>query len=113
MPKRPRGGERAAAAEAADEKVDFFAEIAASRAKAARASEGEADAAASATAADSHAPGAAPGARAVYDKEAVITALEGFEPDPPLDWVERLDVSSAAPLDIVDADDDLEREKQL
>ena len=113
MPKRPRGGERAEAAEAATEKVEFFAEIAASRAKAARASDGEADAAASETAADAHAPGAAPGARAVYDKEAVISALESFEPDPPLDWVERLDVSSAAPLDIADADDDLEREKQL
>jgi hypothetical protein len=50
---------------------------------------------------------------AAYDREAILHALEEMEPSPPLDWIERLDVTSAAPVEIVDPDDDLEREKQL
>ena len=52
-------------------------------------------------------------APAVYDREAVLHALGEMEPSPPLDWIERLDVTSAAPVEVLDPDDDLEREKQL
>ena len=50
---------------------------------------------------------------AVFDKEAVLAVLTAIEPSPPLDWIERLDVTSATPIEVEDVEDDLEREKSL
>lgn len=51
--------------------------------------------------------------RNVYNKEVLAAKLAAIEPSPPLDWEERLDISSAAALELDDADDDLDREKAL
>lgn len=51
--------------------------------------------------------------RNVYNKEVLTASLAAIEPSPPLDWEERLDISSAAALELEDPDDDLEREKAL
>jgi len=116
MPKRPRESSKPAAAGG---KVDYFAQIAEARAKAARgAMDGDeelADAAAAASdAAVADAADSGPDApRAIYDKETILRVLASIEPEPALPWVERLDVASAAPLAVADVDDDLEREKQL
>lgn len=45
-------------------------------------------------------------------QEGLLRALESFE-QADLPWIERLDVTSAAPLRVANPDDDLDRELQL